>query len=33
MTICTDYFNESHQLIRDSVRRFVEREILPHVAD
>ena len=25
------YFDESHRLIRDSVRRFVEREILPHI--
>ncbi|WP_439862128.1 acyl-CoA dehydrogenase family protein [Pseudomonas sp. MBLB4136] len=28
-----DYFDPSHQLIRDSVRRFVEREILSHVDD
>lgn len=28
-----DYFNESHQLIRNSVKRFVEREILPHIND
>lgn len=27
------YFDDSHQLIRDSVRRFVEREILPHIDD
>lgn len=26
-----EYFDSSHQLIRDSVRRFVEREILPEV--
>ena len=25
------YFDETHQQIRDSVRRFVEREILPHI--
>ncbi|HCF3684353.1 TPA: acyl-CoA dehydrogenase family protein [Pseudomonas aeruginosa] len=25
------YFDESHQLIRDSVRRFVEREVLPYI--
>ncbi|KAF1071579.1 MAG: Acyl-CoA dehydrogenase [Pseudomonas citronellolis] len=28
-----DYFDDNHQLIRHSVRRFVEREILPHIAD
>ena len=33
MTALQDYFEPSHQLIRDSVRRFVEREILPQVAD
>lgn len=26
-----EYFDPSHQLVRDSVRRFVEREILPDV--
>jgi alkylation response protein AidB-like acyl-CoA dehydrogenase len=26
-----EYFDSNHQLIRDSVRRFVEREILPFV--
>lgn len=26
-----EYFDPSHQLVRDSVRRFVEREILPEV--
>ena len=26
-----DYFDPSHQMVRDSVRRFVEREILPDV--
>ena len=25
------YFDPSHQLVRDSVQRFVEREILPHI--
>ncbi|MCP1647817.1 MULTISPECIES: acyl-CoA dehydrogenase family protein [Pseudomonas aeruginosa group] len=33
MSAFTDYFDDSHRLVRDSVRRFVEREILPHVAD
>ncbi|MGQ7957281.1 acyl-CoA dehydrogenase family protein [Pseudomonas sp. SP16.1] len=33
MTALQDYFEPSHQLIRDSVRRFVAREILPQVAD
>src|SRR5690606_40248000 len=33
MSAFQEYFDDSHQLIRDSVRRFVEREILPHVAD
>lgn len=27
----TDYFSDEHRLVRDSVKRFVEREILPHV--
>lgn len=26
-----EYFDPSHQLVRDSVRRFVEREILPDI--
>ena len=26
-----DYFDPSHQMVRDSVRRFVEREILPDI--
>ena len=26
-----DYFDPSHQLVRDSVRRFVEREMLPDI--
>lgn len=33
MSAFTDYFDDSHRLVRDSVRRFVEREILPHIAD
>ncbi|WP_152224395.1 acyl-CoA dehydrogenase family protein [Pseudomonas sp. SCB32] len=33
MSMFTEYFDDSHRLVRDSVRRFVEREILPHVAD
>lgn len=33
MSVFTEYFDDSHRLVRDSVRRFVEREILPHVAD
>ncbi|HDZ3452303.1 acyl-CoA dehydrogenase family protein [Pseudomonas aeruginosa] len=31
MTDLQQYFDESHQLIRDSVRRFVEREVLPYI--
>lgn len=31
MSACQEYFDPSHQLIRDSVRRFVEREILPDI--
>ncbi|HCK4936032.1 acyl-CoA dehydrogenase family protein [Pseudomonas aeruginosa] len=31
MTDFQQYFDESHQLIRDSVHRFVEREVLPHI--
>ena len=26
-----DYFNDTHQMVRETVRKFVEREILPHV--
>ena len=26
-----EYFDPGHQLVRDSVRRFVEREILPDI--
>lgn len=33
MSDALDYFTAEHQLIRDSVRRFVEVEILPHIAD
>ncbi len=31
MPALPDYFDETHQLVRDSVRRFVEREILPGI--
>ncbi|WP_433766832.1 acyl-CoA dehydrogenase family protein [Pseudomonas putida] len=31
MPAFAEYFDPSHQLIRDSVRRFVEREILPGI--
>ncbi len=31
MSAYQDYFDPSHQLVRDSVRRFVEREMLPGV--
>ncbi|VVM95910.1 acyl-CoA dehydrogenase family protein [Pseudomonas fluorescens] len=31
MSAFQEYFDPSHQLIRDSVRRFVEREILPDI--
>jgi acyl-CoA dehydrogenase len=31
MSALQQYFDPSHQLIRDSVRRFVEREILPDI--
>ena len=33
MSVFQEYFDESHRLVRDSVRRFVEREILPHIND
>ncbi|MDF3935880.1 acyl-CoA dehydrogenase family protein [Pseudomonas citronellolis] len=33
MSACTDYFDDNHRLVRDAVRRFVEREILSHIAD
>ena len=32
MSAYQDYFDPSHQLVRDSVRRFVERELLPAMA-
>jgi acyl-CoA dehydrogenase len=32
MSAYQEYFTPDHQLLRDSVRRFVEREILPFVA-
>ncbi|VVO43797.1 Acyl-CoA dehydrogenase [Pseudomonas fluorescens] len=31
MSAFQEYFDPSHQLVRDSVRRFVEREILPDI--
>ena len=31
MSAFEEYFDPSHQLVRDSVRRFVEREILPDI--
>jgi acyl-CoA dehydrogenase len=33
MSAYQEYFDANHQLLRDSVRRFVEREILPFVAE
>ena len=33
MSAFQEYFTAEHQQVRDSVRRFVEREILPHIAD
>ncbi len=33
MSAYQHYFDENHQLLRDSVRRFVEREILPFVVE
>ncbi|MDF1629664.1 MAG: acyl-CoA dehydrogenase family protein [Alcanivoracaceae bacterium] len=33
MSTALDYFNDTHQMLRDSVRRFVERDILPHIDD
>lgn len=29
--MCSPYFDESHNILRQSVRKFVEREILPYV--
>ena len=31
MSAYQEYFDPSHQLVRDSVRRFVEREMLPGI--
>jgi acyl-CoA dehydrogenase len=31
MSAAQEYFNQEHQMVRDSVRRFVEREILPFI--
>lgn len=31
MTADLDYFDESHRILRESIRRFVAREIAPHV--
>ena len=31
MSACQEYFNAEHQMVRESVRRFVEREILPSI--
>ena len=33
MPVFQEYFDESHQPVRDSVRRFVEREVLPYIDD
>src|SRR5690606_32680512 len=33
MSAYQEYFDQSHQLVHDSVRRFVEREILPYIAE
>lgn len=33
MSTTLDYFNDTHQMLRDSIRRFVERDILPHIDD
>ncbi|SDH82465.1 acyl-CoA dehydrogenase family protein [Pseudomonas panipatensis] len=33
MSAFTEYFDDSHRLVRDAVRRFVEREILPYIAE
>lgn len=27
------YFNETHEQVRQTVRRFIEREVLPHIAE
>ncbi|WP_111656302.1 acyl-CoA dehydrogenase family protein [Isoalcanivorax indicus] len=31
MTTALDYFNDTHRMVRETVRRFVEREILPFI--
>ncbi len=31
MNTTTNYFNDTHQMARESVRKFVERHILPHI--
>ncbi|KAF0807506.1 acyl-CoA dehydrogenase [Alcanivorax sp. S71-1-4] len=31
MNASLDYFNDTHRMVRDSVRKFVEKEILPHI--
>ena len=28
-----EYFSEDHRIFRDSVRKFVEKEIKPHVEE
>src|SRR5690554_6230602 len=33
MSANIDYFNETHEMLRRSTRRFVEQEILPHIND
>lgn len=33
MSASLDYFNDTHAMLRDTVRRFVEREVLPHIDD
>ena len=27
------YFNETHEMVRETTRRFVQQEILPHIAE
>ena len=27
------YFNETHQMARDTARRFIEQEVKPHIAE
>ncbi|PKM22735.1 MAG: acyl-CoA dehydrogenase [Gammaproteobacteria bacterium HGW-Gammaproteobacteria-14] len=33
MSASLDYFNDTHNMLRDTVRRFVQRDILPHIDD